>query len=268
MTAFFDIGSFGKGYLDAVRRPTDYYAWMEPFRYMENPVVFYTDSRRYFEYFYSLRNKTSSNTQVILLSRNVLWPFQIKSNISQVYSQPEYPKHRPNTLVPKYTCLTHAKVPVLADCVARRRFNTEYYSWVDVGYFRDICQQTHRFRLEVPSNFNSSKIGMTRVYDVDFNQTKAENIIRNNENWVGGGVYLGKRDPILLFAKDYKNATLRFLSRKLMNVEQHIIYSMYTKEERATYSPKVELQTYIPGTQTVLNLNPWFYLGYLMYTPI
>jgi hypothetical protein len=53
-----------------------------------------------------------------------------------------------------------------------------------------------------------------------------------------------------------------------MNVEQHILYSMYTKKERKERPITVDVQLYVPGTQKVIVGNPWFYLGYLMYHEI
>ena len=46
-----------------------------------------------------------------------------------------------------------------------------------------------------------------------------------------------------------------------MNVEQHIIYAMFTTKGRADIKPNTELQIYRNGTY---NRDPWFYLGYLM----
>jgi hypothetical protein len=137
---------------------------------------------------------------------------------------------------------------------------------LDVGYFRDIIHRERKFWLEVPDDFNQSCIGVTEVYHSDLESINASTIILENLDWIGGGLFLGNPDVILKFHDQYKKAVMRYLSQGIMNVEQHILYAMYTKAEREKYPIDVEVQVYIPGQKPVENGNPWFYLGYLMYT--
>ncbi|XP_056006727.1 uncharacterized protein LOC125677994 [Ostrea edulis] len=265
VTALFNIGSFAKGTVDQIRTPGDYRFWLKTFQYLNNPVVFFTDNMTYVDSFVALRKNVSHLTEVVYINRSVLWAFNIIPEIKKIYSTPGYPRHYPNTFIPEYTSLTHSKQQVLANAVNEYPFDTDFYCWLDVGYFRDTVYSERKFWMEVPDDFNKSSIGVTQVYQSDLERTNASTIILGNLNWIGGGLFLGKPEVILKFHDQYKKAVMRYLSQGLMNVEQHIIYAMYTKSEREKYPIDVEVQLYIPGQKRVRNGNPWFYLGYLMY---
>lgn len=229
---------------------------------MKNPVVFYTDDETYLDFF---SNNLSLQFEVILVNRTDLWAFQILPNITNIYSNKTYPVHYPNTNNSEYTCVTHSKLQLLALTVQNKSFDTDYYCWVDAGYFRDISHIEKKFWLEVPDDFDKSRIAVTRVFDSDLEKTTAKDIILKNLNWVGGGLFLGTPEVILKFHDQYKEAVMRYLKQGIMNVEQQLLYAMYTSQERSKYPIRVELQLYIPGQRPVINTNPWFYLGFVMY---
>eukprot|EP00105_Crassostrea_gigas_P032196 XP_011455113.1 PREDICTED: uncharacterized protein LOC105347653 [Crassostrea gigas] len=265
VTAFFTIGSFPKGTLHTVRTSNTYNVWMRTFLFMKNPVIFYTDNKTYADFFVALRKNASLLTEVVHLNRSELWAFQIIPKIKKIYSTPGYPQHYQNTFFPEYTSLTHSKQQVLDSAARKKVFDTDYYCWLDAGYFRDIVHREKKFWLEVPDDFNKSRIGVTRVFYSDLERTSARTIILGNLIWVGGGVFLGTPEVISRFHDQYKKAVMRYLNQGIMNVEHQILYAMYTKQERQKYPIDIEVQLYVPGQRQVINTNPWFYLGYVMY---
>ncbi|XP_033760361.1 uncharacterized protein LOC117342333 isoform X2 [Pecten maximus] len=265
ITGFFDIGSFPKGSVANVRTPQKYENWLSVLGRVKNPVILYTDSQAFATLFRKIRNNTKHITKANVIERNTLWSFQIMPKIAKLYSVPGYPKHYPNTYVPAYTALTHSKLPVVLDAIKENFFTTEYYCWLDIGYFREIVSRNKTFWLEVPSDFDATKVGVTRVYNSKLSHIRPKTIIYGNLNWIGGGLFLGKPEVLVRFAEQYKSAVMRYLNESLMNVEQHILYSMFTTEERKTHPLDVDVQLYIPGTKKVMSGDPWFYLGYLMY---
>ena len=267
-TAFFDLGKFPKGSFSNMRSPDDYRSWMQIYKYLKNPLVVYTDSRKFADFFKQLRSNSSSITKVVTIERESLWSFQIKTKIAKLYTKPGYPKHYPNTYIPEYTSMTHSKLSVVAKAINSKLFPTDYYCWIDLGYFRDLAGRQKDFYLEIPSNFDKSRVGVTQVYKVDLINVTARSIILGNMNWIGGGLFLGKPEVLLKFESQYKNRVMYYLSQGLMNVEQHILYSMYTQSERKKNAISVEVQTYIPGTKRVACGDPWFYLGCLMYQEV
>ncbi|XP_021376649.1 uncharacterized protein LOC110465269 isoform X2 [Mizuhopecten yessoensis] len=265
VSGYFDIGNFPKGSMASIRTPKKYEDWLRVFGRIQNPVILYTDSQAFATLFANIRNKTKYLTKIIVINRDTLWSFQIMPKIAKLYSMPGYPKHYPNTFIPAYTALTHSKLPIVLDAIQKQYFSTDYYCWLDVGYFRDIVTRNKTFWLEVPNDFDPSKIGVTRVYNSKLTDIRPKTIIYGNLNWIGGGLFLGKPDVLVRFARQYKFAVMRYLNESLMNVEQHILYSMFTTEERKAHPLDVDVQLYIPGTKNVMSGNPWFYLGYLMY---
>ena len=260
VTAFIDIGDFRKGSRNNTRTPNAYLKWSETFKYMLNPLVVYTDSQHFYDHMLELRTKSKNKTRVFMFNRTSSWAFQMKDDIKEIFDMKHYPKHYPNTVVPEYTCTTHAKFDVVSRAATNNYFYTKYIMWLDIGYFRYIAMKKQYFKLELPSDFNESRIAVTQVYNVSMSKEPSV-IIKGNINWVGGGLFLGKRNIILQFTEEYKTAVDYFRSKKLMNVEQHIIYAMYTTLGRADIEPNIELQIY---QNVKYKGNPWFYLGYLM----
>lgn len=120
-------------------------------------------------------------------------------------------------------------------------FQTDYYYRLDIGYFRDISSDKSKFWLEVPNDFDSSKIGVTRVYNVGLKNISASEIILNNLNWIWDGLFLGTQNALIKYELQYKRAVLYYLHKGLMNVGQHILYAMYA-EKRDKIAIDVELQ--------------------------
>lgn len=257
VTAYFNLGTFQKGYGSTFTSKL-YFTWTKTFAYLVNPVVIYTDSGEFEDLMKKHRHKFPSKTVIKRIQRTDIWAFKCLDKIKAVYSQPGYPKHHPNTVIPAYSSAQHAKYAVVADAVRQKYFNTEFYAWLDIGYFRDIVSSKTYFRLDAPSDIDRTKLAMNRVYWRSFSQ-KPFNIMRQNVVWVGGGMFIGTKEIVLKFEKLYHKAVNYFLSKNLMNTDQQVIYSMYSDEGRAALKPDVELQLYIPTG----NGNPWFYQGYL-----
>ncbi|XP_033760030.1 LOW QUALITY PROTEIN: protein HtrL-like [Pecten maximus] len=266
VTAFFDIGKYPRGSKSS-RGPDKYKQWIRVFRLIQNPIIFYTDSEEFEKIFIDLRKNVTSNTKVIRLSRDALWSFQIKPKVEKIFANPRYPKHKPYTTVPDYTCTTHSKFPILADAAKRNIYSSKYFAWVDIGYFREIENATNKFWLEVPTEFDKTKIGATRIFN-SRHSGSASSIIRLSMNWIGAGIFLGERNIFLTFTEQYKQSVMRFLNKGLISVEQYMLGAMYSKVERIAYPPRVEIQAFQPINGRTKTTDPWFYLGFLMYKEV
>jgi hypothetical protein len=75
VTAFFDLGKFPKGSLSNIRTPDSYKNWMGVYKYLQNPLIIYADSKKFAQYFEKLRQNSTYITKVISFSRGQLWPF-------------------------------------------------------------------------------------------------------------------------------------------------------------------------------------------------
>lgn len=260
VTAFFDIGSFGKGNPNKVLTLNTYLHWATTFRYLQNPLVVYTDSRKFLDTMKALRSKLSDKTKLLLIDRNSSWAFQKRDIIKDIYAIEGYPKYYPNTVVPEYSCAMHAKYDVVSRAIKENYFHTKYFAWLDVGLFRDEVNNPRNFILQLPENFNASKIAVNLVYKVSMN-TDISRIFLRKMDWVCGCLFLGERNLLLQYTEQYKKAVDYFLSRKLMNSDQQVLYAMYSMEGQKVFHPNISLQLYKSDNS---GYNPWFYLGYIM----
>lgn len=250
LTAYFNIGSFMKGNKNNIYTPQRYMRWMKVFGRIRNKMVIYTDDNNTYELFVSLREKfPEKHTKLFLINRTDLWSFQIRDKISNIYNQPGYPKHYPNTVLPDYSCAMHAKFELLANVIKRNYHKTKYFMWLDIGLFRNL-QGSFEFGLSPPKDFNDSTVAYSHV--INFEQQEYKKIVYNNKVWVGGACNLGRHDILYTFTQEYLNFVEKSLKMNLMDTDQQIIYGMYVQKQK----PETQIQLYRSG---------WFNLGYICY---
>lgn len=265
ISAFWDLGRFRKG-ASLEYSPNDYEQWAEVFRNIVNPLIFYTDSKDFKLLMEKYREKFRNKTKIILISnRKKFWPFQILKEIQSVFRQPNYPKYYPNTVMPEYSASQHAKYAVVADALKRNIFYTEFYAWLDVGYFRDACDDENQyFRINPPPEVDKTRLSINLMNQSLTKNVSFSSIFKENYVWVGGGILVATKDVFLKFERLYHRAVVYFLRRGLMNADQQVIYGIYCNEGRRVFSPEVDLQLFwSSGSRKVWTSNVWFYLGYL-----
>ncbi|KAL5011289.1 hypothetical protein ScPMuIL_009840 [Solemya velum] len=218
VTAYFNLGSFRKGSQQTFG-PNLYYKWFEVFRYIVNPLVIYTDCEVFATLAKRIRQQLDDRTEIILIERNSTWSFNITDRIRKVYSRPGYPSHHPNTVIPEYSSAMHVKYELTAKTARSNPFHTNYFAWLDIGYFRDIVNSKQFFKLDVPFGLKENRVAFNLIENIAPNKTPEE-IIRQNLVWVGGGFVIGKADAIMNFEKDYKKAIFYLLDRNLMSTDQ------------------------------------------------
>ena len=260
VTAFFDIGPYGKGTPNSIRSVKTYLEWVKTFRFLQNPLVAYTDSEIFRQELQSLRGNLTTITKIFLIDRNSSWAFRRKENIKSIFAIKGYPKHYPNTVLPGYSCAMHAKYDVISRAANENYFHTNYFAWLDIGLFRDEINNTKKFILKLPKGFNSTQIAVNRVYNVSLDMNISR-IFRGNMVWICGGIFLGERELIIKYAQQYKRGVDYFLSKQLINTDQQVLYAMYSKQGKQQLNTSVGLQVFSSHRS---RHNPWFHLGYLM----
>ncbi|XP_053406609.1 uncharacterized protein LOC123546280 [Mercenaria mercenaria] len=251
VTAFFDIGNFQKN--GSLITANIYFNWISKLRYLQNPLIVYTNSKEFKDHVKHMRNIKRGETAIRVINITSSWAFQNNNQIKEIFDSPSYQKYFPNTVHSLYACAQHAKYDVLERVVKENYFKTNYYMWLDVGYFRDRMSDK-LFYIGKPKNFNDSKIAVSLVDPKQRLTNRPYVIFRGNLVWVGGGLVFGDRNHIIKFSKDFKRAVQYFLSQGLMNTDQQVVYAMYTTKGREVLKPEVELQLYKTQSQ-------WFYLG-------
>ena len=258
VTAYFDIGTFPKGGYHIKFSNNTYLNWAARFKYIMNPVIFYTDSKPFADIFSSMRIGLENITKIFIINRNSTWAFQRRDKIAAIFKTPGYPKHLPNTVVPEYACAQFAKYDVISRAAKENIFQTKYYMWLDIGYFRDRLT-TDKCILEKPKDFNDSRIAMNLVYFNRNMSASPQNIFKQNIVWVGGGLVFGERNLVIQYDKQFMKAVDYFISIGLMNTDQQVTYGMFSDTGRKALNPEIELHVHKPEHE-----YNWFDLGFKM----
>ena len=267
VTAFFDIGTFQKG-PDQHFTFSLYLDWAASFQYLLNPLVVYTDSVLFRDRIAELRSQLKTSTKIILVKTSSLWAWDMIGDMKELFSKPWYPKFHPNTVIPEYAATQHAKYAVVSEAIKQNYFQTDFYSWVDVGYFRDILGKQKPFILVPPSGFRRNRVGANVVGHKPLRDPKIKDIFYKNLFWVGGGMFFGVADVMMNFTRQYQRIVRSLLNMKLAGTDQQVLYSMYSKEGRKLLKPEIELQLYHPKNNVNGNKNSWFYLGYFCFREV
>ena len=254
VTAYMNIGKFQKGEGSNTFTPDIYHVWMRIFRQIQNPLIVYLERNEDIDYFHKLREDLPKNlTMTVKVSRDHLWAFGLRKRIAAIYSQPNYPKFHPNTVIPDYSCVMHAKYEFMQNATKSNPFRTRYFAWLDIGLFRDIVTKSEPLKLHLPPNFDHTRVAYSQVYDRNRNISE-HSIFHENQVWVCGGYFIAENSVMQRWTAEYMRATERFLSSNLMNTDQQILYAMFSNRNSSN-----TIQTY-KGTG---KYDPWFYLGYL-----
>ncbi|CAH1792160.1 unnamed protein product [Owenia fusiformis] len=281
VTMYLNLGCFQKGkekgkYVPKLSKKL-YDSWMPVFGKIANPTVMYCETDELEHEFKDYRKSMlSTATKVIQSDRSKLWSFTKQPAVEKIYGNPDYPHFHPNTIA-EYTCCMHAKYDVLEDAIENNFFNTKYYAWLDVGYFRDLATNPEKlakrknFKLMVPADFDPTKVAYCVVWPEEAKSPfiTTEKVFKENRTWIGGGYFLATGPVMLEWIKEYRRYVQKFLEMGLSNSDQQILFAMlHTEDEK----PKVPVQLYTlenPGKETDKGgttrgrSNPWFYLGYL-----
>ena len=132
------------------------------------------------------------------------------------------------------------KTSFVEDCIINNFFNTEYYGWCDIGYFRDSNAKGW------PSNqmincLNEEKIYYLLVNDIinymkKYTRGRKNGLlrreIRDNQVSIAGGFYIGFKKMCLEWKKKYdQKLQLYFDNNRLVKDDQIIILDCIMEDE-------------------------------------
>lgn len=219
-------------------------------------MVIYVDTDQNYIKLSQIRERYRANrTRLVKLHRSDLWSFRLKDGIQRIYNLPGYPEYSPNTVLPEYACAMHAKFEVMEDAISKNDFDTKYFSWLDIGLFREIVSEKDDFTLSLPPHFNDEMVAYSEVYRYNGLLTPWQ-IVSQNAVWVGGACFLGRADVILQYVHEYKRTVSALMERNIMSTDQQVIYSMF--HPSLGIAPQTKFQLYTTGGSA-----DWFLLGYL-----
>ena len=109
---------------------------MEVYGQVNVSLIVYVDNSLHQLRFQSLRHHL--NTIIIKINRKDLDSFKYLKKINKIFKQDGYPKHHPNTVVPEYSCIMHAKYELVRKTIIQNPFKSKYFAWMDIGIFRNV----------------------------------------------------------------------------------------------------------------------------------
>ena len=264
VTMFLDLGVFGKGSPKNNRGPLNYHNWLRVFGGIANRVIAYMEKDNDIDYFWKIRSCLPANmTKIIKVDRNTLPSFKLLPKIRKLYSTPSYPKHYPGTVYPEYTATMHAKHDVLERSILEDPFKTPYFAWLDVGLFRNLANISFPvFKMVPPKNFEPESIGFSQTSLHNPNLSPKE-ITYGMRVWMSGSMALAKKEIMLNFSRDYKQAAEELLDQGLSNSDQEVINAMYTKEMIKPHYIKIQPYVCIESQYGLYGPDAkYFCLGY------
>ena len=132
----------------------------------------------------------------------------------------------PEHMYPKYTLINHCKIDLI--CSLFDKFNFQYYSWVDFGYFGRECNIPNK--LADINKLNLNTINYTLINHL---YNKDRSVIYNLQfapEKIGGFFFFGRKDKLLEYQKLY-HETLNWFQNELniADDDQHLALQCYFK---------------------------------------
>ncbi|XP_059156908.1 uncharacterized protein LOC131941601 [Physella acuta] len=246
---FLRLGSLQKGFSGLYNTHDKYKQWMITWGWMTNHVIIFVDDEEISQYFKQIRCKQPAHRTVIVkVNRSQLDAFKNLERIKQIYSNSSYPKHSPNTINANYSCTMSAKYDVMTMALDMGLVKTKYLAWMDIGLFRNLLKKrlkpkNNSFTMEVPADFNSSRVGFTQVSSRQaMERLSPWEYIRDNHVWVAGGHVMGTHEVIRTFITSYKYVSQELIKAGMSSTDQQVIGAMYSPQFR--HLQKVDIQGY------------------------
>ena len=221
VTMYIDIGKFRKGSGNKFYTPDNYRNWMRTFGQIQNPVIAFFDNSSHAEFFLGMRGNYTNSTKIILLeNRKDLWTFQITTKIKEIFESPGYPGSPPATTVPEYSSAMHAKYEVMLWAVQQNIFNTRYFAWFDIGFFRDL-KSSETFHMYPPSDFDPKRVAYTQISKRE-NLPRLQKLLHRSLPWICGGCFLGSTASLTQLSWQYRATIEAMLKEKIMASDQEV----------------------------------------------
>lgn len=229
---------------------------MESFSNVLNPVVgFFTDEEDAKKFLIVRNSKRELPTVIKIVDSQNLRSFEIQQGIEELYNKPYYPKYLPNTWDASYSCAMNAKYEFVNWATENNPFKTRYFSWLDIGLFRELIKIDKPICLGLPEHFDECRVSYGVVHQAQMFDNKK--IFYHNLVWVAGGYFVANREIMKNWSQFYMEATGHLLAQGLSNTDQQIVY--------AIRNTLVNHNKFVPIKEhhwDGYRYNPWFFLAF------
>ncbi|XP_029655989.1 uncharacterized protein LOC115229855 [Octopus sinensis] len=237
VSAYYVIDSFTK-VGGKIRTKENYYTWLDRFRFINNDLIFFSDSYEPLRHVRKIRK--SKPTLLLFLNRSELIGFKNIDKINHIFTLPGYRRDLTETANCHYSAIMHSKHDLIERAI-KLGGNLSYYAWVDAGLFRytpfseDVILRANKY-------IDKTRLVMSQIYD--FRDYSIEEITKGPHIWVSGGFLVGYVNVLLKFCEVYRNFFFKLLSMNLIATDEQAIYSLYSSQGRALMNDSVKLQVF------------------------
>jgi hypothetical protein len=259
VTAFYEIGR--KNWQHYKRSQDEYLEYFCLLAQMQIPLVVFID-QQYYEIVKTicsdLRPKNMFTNIVPIddgfLNKNIKsWSYveqERKIMNSELYKRVIFHrKHCPETHIPEYTCVNHAKIDYIKYAIENiLNDDVKYVGWIDFGYIRKSKDMPHD-KVFVYDKLKNNHINMIYNNQIDeFDSDPYFTLIFAPEKILGGFLF-GSKENLLKYWETYHNTVQKLHRIGIADDDQAIVINAFTHQ-------KDNLIKF--WKNTLLDINGWF----------
>jgi hypothetical protein len=179
-------------------------------------------------------DKYLDNEKIIINSENY------KSKI------PQSRKTNPEHVYAEYNLINHSKINFIAD--AKKKFNYDFYSWIDFGYVRD------NISIPIKKNINPNKLPEKIIYHYIKlpelnNKINPNDMLKSNDIYLTGSSFIIPNNLVETFESVYKKKIINFEKEYICDDDQNLVLQLYYDNPELFY---------------IIHNNQWFSLFYIL----
>jgi hypothetical protein len=240
VSLFYDIGRERW----ANRFARDHYkGYLIPFREfmkMEYRMIAYIDKTVYQDVLNDLENYPNANIELVPIDeqwmKDNIWAWSKLEREKEIMNDSDYKSKLatsieqgyPENTKPHYTILTHSKIDVVNYAIENDSNPSDYYMWVDFGYFKS--EQSTKVMPKGAIDLNTldlDRVNLCCVNSIDERDRDIEYTLTIAPEKISAGIFFGNKNVL----KEFQNLCHKWLEKfQAMNVaddEQHLWLQCY-----------------------------------------
>jgi protein YibB len=236
VTALYDIGR--KDYIAYPRTIETYLRYMDNILSLKSNIVIYCDidlKERIFET-RQLYDKNLQNTVLVVTPFNELDCYKhFYSRVKTVMLTEKFKKENQGSIesiYPEYNIINFNKISFVNNTINDNPFKTDYFLWIDAGFFHENFPKQYRETLYP----NPNRLNVLEDNKVHFLSLCPEQYIPLESMYssrvsIAGSMFAGKAEPLKFLKQEIYTTINNFLEQNAINDDQTIYAFVYSKNK-------------------------------------
>jgi protein YibB len=236
VTALYDIGR-GQWNNQFKRTHEEYLTYFNNILSFDSKLVIYVDEKD-FEYVLSARKKIDPdlNNTVINIKKfselEAYKKFYIKCEevmYSPSFLQKRPESHTPEMNSPEYNIINFNKVSFLEESILNNKFNSEYFMWIDAGFYHHNFPKQYCFS-KYPNPEKIKLLDDGKIHFLSLSDKIKLSSYLDARVSIAGSMFAAKIEPLMVFKKLCFETIEEFLNEGVINDDQAIYSYVYRKK--------------------------------------